>query len=119
MIYRDDGTHTSKMAGDTWVVTITGKLDTDTSPSLNHHLQQEISAGRNRVLINLAETEHLSSAGLGVLINIQNLLNKTDGRMKLCIGDNDMIRMIFRLHGIAHIFELYGSEEEALAAFNR
>ena len=56
-------------------------------------------------IVDFAELEYISSAGLGVLLGTQKRLGESGGRLKLT-NMNRHIREIFRMAGFDHIFEI-------------
>ena len=68
-------------------VTITGRLDTTTAPQLEAEFKQSIN-GVEKLVLDFATLEYLSSAGLRVLLTAQKVMNK-QGEMiiKNCASD--------------------------------
>ena len=68
-------------------VTITGRLDTTTAPQLEAEFKQNIN-GVEKLVLDFAALEYLSSAGLRVLLAVQKVMNK-QGEMiiKNCASD--------------------------------
>lgn len=56
-------------------------------------------------VVDFAELEYISSAGLGMLLGVQKRLGETGGGLKL-MNMNRHIREIFRMAGFDHIFEI-------------
>ena len=110
--------YTSFQKDSVLIIRISGRLDIDTAPIFNNNIEQEIEKGIKKYIVNMNDIAHLASAGLGALINIAGILKKNNGVMKICTADNDMINKIFQLHGIAHIFETFDSEDKAFESFN-
>lgn len=72
--------------------------------------------GTTRLLIDMGNITFLDSSGLGALVAIWRSVSARDGEMKLCrIGP--MVRTVFELTRIHRIFEIYDTEEEALASY--
>ena len=71
----------------------------------------------NNLLVNLSKVKFLDSSGLAALVAIWRNLSSKDGQVKLC-GINPSVRMVFELTRIHRIFEIYDSEEEAIASFD-
>ncbi len=72
--------------------------------------------GATRLLIDMGNVTFLDSSGLGALVAIWRSVSAKDGEMKLCrIGS--MVRTVFELTRIHRIFEIYDTEEEALANY--
>ncbi|MGH8224079.1 MAG: STAS domain-containing protein [Woeseiaceae bacterium] len=67
--------------------------------------QAFLDSVRGRCVVDFAELEYISSAGLGVLLKTQKRLAATDGGLKI-INANSHIYDIFRYSGFHTIFEI-------------
>jgi anti-sigma B factor antagonist len=72
--------------------------------------------GNKHLVINLAETQHLNSTALGVLISAHSNYVRRGGQMKLCSVDK-RIENIFVITKLSLVFDVYPSEEQAIASF--
>jgi anti-sigma B factor antagonist len=92
---------------------LTGGEETD-------ELEQGIKAlgdvGNKHLIINLGETQHLNSTALGVLISAHTNYVRRGGQMKLCSVDK-RIENIFVITKLSLVFDVYPSEEMAIASF--
>ncbi len=71
-----------------------------------------------RVLLDLGNVTFLDSSGLGALVAIWRKVSSNDGEIKLCrIGPS--VRTLFEITRIHRILELYDTEEEAIASYER
>ena len=70
-----------------------------------------------RLVIDMGNVTFLDSSGLGALVAVWRSLSSRDGEMKLCrIGPS--VRTVFELTRIHRVFEIYNTEEEALASYH-
>jgi anti-sigma B factor antagonist len=74
------------------------------------------SAGNQHLVINLGETQHINSTALGVLITGHTNYARRGGQMKLCNVDK-RIQNIFVITKLSLVFDVYDSEEKAIASF--
>ena len=81
-------------------VTISGRLDTTTAPQLEAEFKQSI-AGVEKLVLDFAALEYLSSAGLRVLLTAQKVMNK-QGEMVIR-NVNETISEIFEVTGFIDI----------------
>ena len=92
---------------------LTGGDETD-------ELEQAIKAlgegGNKHLVINLGETQHLNSTALGVLISAHSSYVRRGGQMKLCSVDQ-RIQNIFVITKLSMVFDVYPTEEQAIASF--
>ena len=84
-------------------LTIAGRLDTTTAPQLEAEFKQNIG-GVEKLILDFASLEYLSSAGLRVLLAAQKVMNK-QGEM-IIKNVNDTINEIFEVTGFIDILTL-------------
>ena len=84
-------------------VTIVGRLDTTTAPDLEASLKESFE-GVTKLILDFAELEYLSSAGLRVLLATQKVMNK-QGEMILK-NVNETINEIFEVTGFIDILTI-------------
>ena len=84
-------------------VTIVGRLDTTTAPQLEAEFKQSIS-GVEKLVLDFANLEYLSSAGLRVLLAAQKVMNK-QGEM-IIKNVNETINEIFEVTGFVDILTI-------------
>ena len=84
-------------------VTLTGRLDTTTAPQLETELKQSFE-GTEKLVLDFASLEYLSSAGLRVLLAAQKVMNK-QGEMVIK-NVNETISEIFEVTGFIDILTI-------------
>ena len=84
-------------------VTITGRLDTTTAPMLEAEFKQSIS-DVEKLVLDFAALDYLSSAGLRVLLAAQKVMNK-QGEM-IIKNVNETINEIFEVTGFIDILTI-------------
>ena len=84
-------------------VTIAGRLDTTTAPELEASLKESFE-GVTKLILDFAELEYLSSAGLRVLLASQKVMNK-QGEMVIR-NVNETINEIFDVTGFIDILTI-------------
>ena len=84
-------------------VTITGRLDTTTAPQLEAEFKQNIG-GVEKLILDFAALDYLSSAGLRVLLGAQKVMNK-QGEM-IIKNVNETINEIFEVTGFIDILTI-------------
>ncbi len=98
------------------VVDLIGKLDTNTSPDAEKHLNKLMGEGVKKILVNLEKLDYVSSAGLRVLLSTTKQLQKTGGMMRIC-NLNEVVKEIFDISGFSSIFSVFVTESEAVNNF--
>ena len=84
-------------------VKVIGRLDTVTAPQLEAEFKGNIN-GVEKLVLDFAELEYLSSAGLRVLLAAQKVMNK-QGEM-IIKNVNDTINEIFEVTGFIDILTI-------------
>ena len=79
---------------------------------------REVAESENavRILLNFQNVQHLSSAALGMLITLNNLVKEKKGRLKLS-NINPQIYEVFKITRLNKLFEIHDSAAQALSAF--
>jgi anti-sigma B factor antagonist len=101
--------------GDARVLDLSGEVDVYTAPQLRAAIMEEVERGTKHLLINLKRVGYMDSTGLGILIGGVKRLRESNGAL-LLVGPTPRIARIFEITGLNTIFNVYASEEEALAA---
>ena len=89
--------------GSKLTVAVEGRLDTTTAPELEAALKEDIE-GVEELVIDLANLEYISSAGLRVLLAAQKIMMK-QGKM-VVTNPNDVISEIFEVTGFLDILTI-------------
>ena len=92
---------------------LTGGDETD---ELEQTIKSLVESGNRHLVINLADTQFLNSTALGVLISAHSNYVRRDGQVKLCSVDK-RIENIFVITKLSLVFDVYPSEEQAIASF--
>lgn len=69
-----------------------------------------------QLLLNFANVEHLSSAALGMLINLQKEVGKQNGQLKLA-DIRPQIYEVFKITRLSKMFDIHRSVPAALGSF--
>lgn len=92
-----------------------GEVDVYTAPALRQAIMDEVEKGTKHLLIDLTRVEYLDSTGLGILIGGVKRLKEQGGSLRL-VGPSARITRIFDITGLNKIFDVYATEQDALAA---
>ena len=88
----------------------------DETEELEQAIKQLGESGNRHLIINLGETQHLNSTALGVLISAHSNYVRRGGQMKLCSVDK-RIENIFVITKLSLVFDVFATEEQAIASF--
>ena len=103
---------TERKTADVVTLNLSGKLDTTTAKAFEEKILGQIESGDRRFVIDLAQLDYISSAGLRVFILAGKRLNNANGKIVLC-ALKDPVREVFDIAGFSSIFSVYGSHDEA------
>jgi anti-sigma B factor antagonist len=98
------------------VLELIGRLDMASVPLARQWLDDATSQQPAHVVINMSKVSFLDSSGLSALVQGLNRSREMDGDLRLC-GLQTPVRMIFELTRFDRIFEIFVSEDDAIAAF--
>ena len=97
------------------VLDVAGELDIYTSPKLRSAIQELLSGGTARVVVNLIQTSYLDSTALSVLTSALKQARDAGGTVAL-VYNQPQIEKIFTITGLHEVFPVYRTETDAVAA---
>ncbi len=83
---------------------------------LREAIDAELSRGRKRIVINLAEVDFIDSTGLGALVICFTTLRKAGGALKLLRLNRRNIELLV-LTKLSTVFEVFQDEQDAVNSF--
>jgi anti-sigma B factor antagonist len=99
------------------VLDLSGELDAHTAPEFEAALELALAGGHSRLIVNGAELQYVSSAGLGVFMAFVEPLRASSGDLKIAALP-PRVYEVFDLLGFPLIFDMHESEDAATAAFD-
>jgi len=93
-----------KETGSTLSITLSGRLDTATSPELDAVIQA-LDPKTMSIIFDFKDLEYVSSAGLRVLLTAQKIMNARNGKLKITKA-NDVIKDVFQVTGFASFISI-------------
>jgi len=84
-----------------------GEFKRDITPVLQSH---------TKLVLDLRQLRFVDSSGLGAMLSCLRQLSAKGGDLKLC-SLSKQVRALFELVRMHRIFEIYGTKEEAIRAF--
>ena len=100
---------------DVLLLKIAGALDTDTADLFDESLSEKIGQGYKRFIVDMAELEYISSAGIGVLVGSLNELQDNDGNLFL-LHLPDKISQVLDMLALLELFSTFDDKNVAFAA---
>lgn len=71
---------------------------------------------RPKILLDFANVDHLTSAALGMLINVNNRVKEQNGQLRLA-NIKPQIMEVFVITKLVRLFRIFPTRPEALASF--
>lgn len=100
------------------LVTVVGRVDSATAPELEHKLLGLIQAGQKNIVVNLRNTEYVSSAGLKALLSALMKVRKALPPGNVVISEiQPELRESFNLVGLDRLFTFCDQDVEAVGGF--
>ena len=96
------------------VVEVTGRLDALTAPAYVERLRKELAGGAQRLVVDCAGVEYVSSAGLRAFLTIAKELTGKGGAEAFCRLP-EQVREVFRVSGFVSIISIHDTRDAALA----
>ncbi|QZY29383.1 STAS domain-containing protein [Nocardioides coralli] len=110
-----DLTLTTREADGKTIVAVGGEIDVYTAPKLRDKITELVSAGSYELVVDMQAVEFLDSTGLGVLVGGLKKVRAHDGSLEL-VCNQDRLLKIFRITGLAKVFVIHETPDEALTA---
>lgn len=101
----------SDMRDSVAVVTVSGRIDSESAPSLDAELTK-VAAAKNKIVLDLKDVEYLSSAGLRAIVKAAQAAQKSGGELRLA-AVSDAVEVVMRTVGMLQMFKLYTTSGEA------
>lgn len=100
------------------VVTVSGRVDSATAPELEQMLLGLVQSGQKNIVVNLRETDFISSAGLKALLTALMRVRKMVPPGDVVISEiKPELRESFDLVGFDRLFKFYEDDLYAVGSF--
>ena len=83
---------------------------------LRQAIQEAVSAGDTRIVLNLAEVPMIDSSGIGLLVRFMASTKQLGGNIKL-VQPNKYAIQTLRLVGVLNLFEIFDDDDAAVDSF--
>jgi anti-sigma B factor antagonist len=105
-------------AGDVTILDMDGKITIgEGSVALRTAIRRLLEEGKKKILLNLAKVNYIDSSGIGELVSSYTAIGKESGQLKL-LNLTQKLEDLLTITKLLTVFDVYDSEEEALASFN-
>ena len=95
---------------------IVGSIDALTADEVEQVLQNQIDEGKLHLVIDMAEVDYVSSAGLRVFLTALKHVRRSDGDLRLACAQPSVLRML-NMSGFTSIIKFFDTVDEAMASF--
>ena len=95
-------------------VDLQGDLDFHSSPELRRELTKFVERQASKVLIDLKKVNYIDSSGLATFVEMFQKMKRYAGKLVL-FNLNPGVRSVFEISKLDTIFQLAGTEKDALS----
>jgi anti-anti-sigma factor len=94
-------------------IELRGRLDADSAPALQTHLNEQIDSGALRLVLDLAHLTFTNSVGLRVLLTTAKRLSPLGGRIAVCCAQ-PVVLSVLESTGFDRVLEIHATRAEAI-----
>ncbi len=95
---------------------VSGRVDSSNANELGQELDRTIDDGNTNLVLDLANVEYMSSAGLREMVRVLKRAKRTGGDLRIA-NPSDRVREVLELAGLDTIFEIFPTQVEAVGSF--
>lgn len=100
----------------TWLVSVSGRLDQNQTPDLEERLNALLDQGHHRIVVDLTEVHYINSGGLRCLVTAWRKAKKAGGNLVLT-GLRSRVHEVFSMVGFDKVFDVYPSRALAVQSW--
>ena len=110
---------TTREVDDVTVVALDGRIVLgEESNALREKVKSLVAEGKKKIVLNMANVSFIDSAGLGTLVAAHHSAKGQGASLRLChLGAK--FSEVLQITKLMTIFEVYNTEAEAVASFNK
>jgi len=106
---------TNRKEGEALVMSVKGRMDAVTAPEFEKAVQGLMGEGEISFVIDLADLDYISSAGLRSILALAKKLKTADGSLRLA-ALQDTVKEVFDISGFSSIIPISDSVEAACSS---
>ena len=99
------------------LVTTSGRIDSSNAAEFDEVLKELMHGGQHHIVINMADINYMSSAGLRTLVSALRECKKKKGDVRLS-SPSERVKEVLDLSGLYSMFTTYPTDVEAIDSFN-
>jgi anti-sigma B factor antagonist len=100
------------------LVELSGKAELHSHQELRAAIRHAIHCGRPWLVLNLTRASGIDSLTIGELVACAKRSREAGGDVKLVVAPGTLVHELLQLTGLERIFQIFGDEHEAAAAFS-
>ena len=108
----------TQVSGDVFILHCEGRIVFGDEGAVLRERVISLLAGTPKVVLNLLGVDHIDSGGLGILVGLFISARRRGGDLKL-VSPGRRVSDVLRCTRLDRVFNVYGSDEEAIAAFQK
>jgi anti-sigma B factor antagonist len=108
----------TQIAGDVFILVCHGRIVFGDEGAVLRERVVKMLSGTPKLVVNLRGVDYIDSAGLGILVGLLVSAKNRGGELKL-VSPNQRTKELLRRTGLDNIFRVYGTNEDAVAAFRK
>jgi anti-anti-sigma factor len=109
---------TKEKIGNIDMITLSGRLDTDTSEKLNKKFDEVCETGSGKTIVVMNDVDYISSSMIRILLKSLKKHRAKDGDFQL-VGLQPQIMKVMKIAGMDTLFLIFKDKESALREFQK
>jgi anti-sigma B factor antagonist len=107
----------TRTVGDVHVLDISGKITLgDATKTMRHTISDLLENGGKKIILNLTDVNYIDSSGIGELVRTHTTVAR-DGRELKLLNLTNKIKEVLVIAKLLTVFQVYESEQAAVASF--
>ena len=98
------------------LIEISGRIDSSNAPEIDETLKQLADQDRHQLVLNLANVEYMSSAGLRAIVTALRTSKKNNGDVRIS-QVSERAKEVLELAGLTGLFQYYDDDTSAVGSF--
>ena len=103
-------------SGNATVISVGGRIDSMNANQLGEALLLEIDNGNNKLVLDLARVDYMSSAGLREIVTSLKRAKRADGDLRVA-EPSERLLDIFEMAGLDTILQIFSTQGEAIKSY--
>jgi anti-sigma B factor antagonist len=88
------------------LVEVIGRVDSDSTPTLDQSVEKALASGRNQIILDLSGVQYMNSVGLRELVQLWKRVQNTGGAL-IVANPSERVKRLLELVGLETVFQIY------------